>query len=51
MQTFDTIILQFGEQGEKTGWRFVHIDAEMANELKLNNKNHSGLKECWMPFL
>ena len=44
MQTFDTIILQFGEQGEKTGWRFVHIDAEMANELKLNNKKSFRVK-------
>ena len=44
MQTFDTIILQFGEQGEKTGWRYVHIDAEMANELKLNNKKSFRVK-------
>lgn len=44
MQTFDTIILQFGEQGEKTGWRYVNIDAEMANELKLNNKKSFRVK-------
>jgi hypothetical protein len=35
---FDTIILQFGEQGEKTGWSYIEIPAHLAQELKPGNK-------------
>jgi hypothetical protein len=38
MIQFETIILQFGEMGEKTGWRYVEIPADLAQELKPGNK-------------
>ena len=38
MVTFDTIILQFAEQGEKTGWSYVEIPADLAQQLKPGNK-------------
>jgi hypothetical protein len=38
MIEFKTIILQFGEQGEKTGWRYIEIPADIAQKLKPNNK-------------
>lgn len=31
-------MLQFGEQGEKTGWSYIAISADMAQELKPGNK-------------
>lgn len=38
MIQFNTIILQFGEMGEKTGWRYVEIPADIAQQLKPGNK-------------
>ncbi|MFI5137402.1 MAG: YdeI/OmpD-associated family protein [Sphingobacteriales bacterium] len=38
MIEFNTIILQFAEQGEKTGWRYIAITADMAQQLKPGNK-------------
>jgi hypothetical protein len=38
MVTFDTIILQFAEQGEKTGWSYIEIPADIAQQLKPGNK-------------
>jgi hypothetical protein len=38
MIAFETMILQFGEMGEKTGWRYVEIPANLAQELKPGNK-------------
>jgi hypothetical protein len=38
MVTFDTIILQFDAQGEKTGWSYISITADLARQLKPNNK-------------
>jgi len=38
MIDFTTIILKFGDQGEKTGWRYIDIPADIARELKPNNK-------------
>lgn len=38
MIEFKTIILQFGEQGEKTGWRYIEVPADLAQKLKPNNK-------------
>ena len=35
---FDTIMLQFGEQGEKTGWTYVEIPADLAQQLKPGTK-------------
>jgi hypothetical protein len=38
MIEFKTIILQFGEQGDKTGWRYIEIPADLAQIMKPGNK-------------
>ncbi|MDB5130709.1 MAG: hypothetical protein JWR02_458 [Mucilaginibacter sp.] len=38
MINFTTIILQFNEQGEKTGWTYIEIPADLAQQLKPGNK-------------
>jgi len=38
MIEFNTIILQFAEQGEKTGWSYIEIPADLAQQLKPGNK-------------
>ena len=38
MVEFDTIMLQFDEQGEKTGWTYIWIPADLALQMKPNNK-------------
>jgi hypothetical protein len=38
MVDFTTIMLQFAEQGEKTGWTYIEIPADLAQQLKPNNK-------------
>ncbi len=38
MVQFTTIILKFGEQGEKTGWTYIEIPADVAQEIKPGNK-------------
>jgi len=38
MLKFNTLILQFAEQGEKTGWSYIEIPADIAQQLKPNNK-------------
>ena len=38
MVEFNTIILQFNEQGEKTGWTYIEIPADIAQEIKPGNK-------------
>jgi hypothetical protein len=38
MVDFTTIILQFAEQGEKTGWTYIEIPADIAQEMKPGNK-------------
>jgi hypothetical protein len=38
MITFYTTILQFGDQGEKTGWSYIEIPADMAQQLKPGNR-------------
>ena len=38
MVEFDAIMLQFAEQGEKTGWTYIDIPADMAQEMKPGNK-------------
>jgi hypothetical protein len=35
---FQTILQKFGEKGEKTGWTYVHIPADIAQEIKPNTK-------------
>ena len=38
MITFHTILQKFGEKGEKTGWTYVEIPADISNEIKPNTK-------------
>jgi hypothetical protein len=38
MIEFNAIILQFAEQGEKTGWSYIDIPADLARQLKPENK-------------
>ncbi|RZA02932.1 MAG: DUF1905 domain-containing protein [Sphingobacteriaceae bacterium] len=38
MVQFNAVILQFGEMGEKTGWRYIEVSAEIAQQLKPGNK-------------
>src|SRR5882757_2320123 len=38
MVSYNTIILQFAEQGEKTGWSYILIPADTAQQLKPGNK-------------
>jgi hypothetical protein len=44
MVDLTTIILQFADQGEKTGWRYIDIPADVAQELKPNNKKSFRVK-------
>jgi hypothetical protein len=44
MITFSTIILQFNEQGEKTGWTYIEIPADLAQQLKPGNKKSFRVK-------
>ena len=38
MVDFTTIMLQFAEQGEKTGWTYIEIPADIAQQMKPGNK-------------
>lgn len=38
MVEFNTIILKFGDRGEKTGWRYIDIPADIAQQLMPGNK-------------
>lgn len=38
MVEFTTIILQFAEQGEKTGWTYIEVPADIAQQLAPGNK-------------
>jgi len=38
MIDFTTIILKFGDQGEKTGWRYIDIPTDIAQQLKPDYK-------------
>src|ERR1700761_4885291 len=44
MVEFTTIILQFAEQGEKTGWTYIEIPADIAQQLKPGNKKSFRVK-------
>ncbi|WP_423149494.1 YdeI/OmpD-associated family protein [Rubrolithibacter danxiaensis] len=46
MIEFDTLILQFEEQGEKTGWTYIEIPADIAQQLKPGNKQTFRVKGC-----
>jgi hypothetical protein len=38
MINFNAIILQFSQQGEKTGWSYIEIPAHLTEEIKPGNK-------------
>ena len=38
MIRFKTIILKFQKQGEKTGWTYIEVAADLAQQLKPGNK-------------
>ncbi len=44
MIELNTIILQFAEQGEKTGWSYIEIPADLAQQLKPGNKKSFRVK-------
>ena len=44
MVEFTTMILQFAEQGEKTGWTYIEISADIAQQLKPGNKKSFRVK-------
>jgi hypothetical protein len=44
MVEFSTIILQFAEQGEKTGWTYIEIPADIAQQMKPGNKKSFRVK-------
>lgn len=44
MIEFETMMLQFGEMGEKTGWRYIEIPADLAQQLKPGNKKSFRVK-------
>ena len=44
MIKFSAILLKFQEQGEKTGWTYIEVPAEIAQQLKPNNKKSFRVK-------
>jgi len=44
MIKFSAILLKFREQGEKTGWTYIEVPAEKAQQLKPNNKKSFRVK-------
>jgi hypothetical protein len=44
MVEFKTIILQFVDQGEKTGWSYISVPADIAQQIKPNNKKSFRVK-------
>lgn len=44
MTTYSTIIHQFEEQGEKTGWTYIEVPADIAQELFPGNKKSFRVK-------
>jgi hypothetical protein len=38
MVDFNTIILQYGEQGDKTGWTYIEVPADIAQQILPDNK-------------
>ena len=44
MIRFTVTIDQFGEQGEKTGWTYIEIPADLAEKLKPGNKKSFRVK-------
>lgn len=44
MVVFTAQLLRFGSKGEKTGWTYIEIPAELANELKFGKKQSFRVK-------
>lgn len=44
MIRFTTTILKFDKQGEKTGWSYLHIPADLAQQLKPGNRQAFRIK-------
>ncbi len=44
MILFTTTIKRFGSQGEKTGWTYIDVPADLAQELKPGNKKEFKVK-------
>ncbi len=44
MVEFTAMMLQFAEQGEKTGWTYIDIPADIAQQLKPGNKKSFRVK-------
>ncbi|MEJ0102256.1 MAG: DUF1905 domain-containing protein [Bacteroidota bacterium] len=44
MVQYTATILQFAEQGEKTGWTYIEIPADIAQKLKPGNKKSFRVK-------
>ncbi|MCC8409673.1 YdeI/OmpD-associated family protein [Mucilaginibacter sp. UR6-1] len=44
MIAFETIILQFAENGDKTGWTYIQVPAHLAAELKPGHKRSFRVK-------
>jgi len=44
MVKFTATLLQFAEQGEKTGWTYIEIPADIAQQLKPNHKKSFRVK-------
>ena len=40
MITYTTSILQFDKHGEKTGWSYIEVPADIAEQLNPALKNH-----------
>lgn len=38
------MILKFGDQGEKTGWRYIEVPADIASQLKPGNRSSFRVK-------
>ena len=44
MVQYTTTILKFDKQGEKTGWTYIEVPADIAQQLKPNNKKSFRVK-------
>lgn len=44
MLEYTTIILKFGEQGEKSGWTYIEVPADIAQQLKPGNRKSFRVK-------
>jgi hypothetical protein len=50
MIEFNTLILQFDEKGEKTGWSYIEVSADLAHQLLPDNKKSFRVKGMFDGF-